>query len=107
MSKENIDVSMHLTDTTRFEGKSGALHNGAYAVLNIGPNYPSVTLFPRSMAQVVHLADACLDAVTSMVAEGADIDKDTFDALAALAARAHALSYDEQAEAEAVEAVQE
>ena len=105
MSKENVDINIHLNETTVFSGHADILARGPYSVIRVGKNYPQVTVFPSAMVQCVQMADSCLDALSDMVRLGAEIDGESGEALARLAERVRALSFDEEAEARAAEAV--
>ena len=106
MGSIDIHTSIHLKDGADINGDAGALSGYPYPVLYFRSlGYPGATLYPKNMAQVTLIANACLDVIVAMVEQGAVIDNGTHEALARLAQRAHALSFDEDAEAQAAEAV--
>lgn len=107
MAAIHIGVNAHLYDSTEMIG-SAAGSGRVYPVLTLrGSGYPSVTIFPTDMSQLVRLANTALDALVDMIRQGAEVDGETGEALAMLAARSYALSYDEEAEAQAREAANE
>lgn len=103
----DISISVHLRGDSAIKGHAGGSRIDCYPVITAqSTGYPSVTIYPSDMAQTLAFADASLDAVVGMVEKGARIDPDTAEALARLAERALALSFDEDAEARAAAEVQ-
>lgn len=104
----NIHTDVHPREDTPITGRAGSdALVGVYPYIKIGGPYPGVNIFAGDMRTLVRIADAALDALVAMVERGAEIDRDTGIALGRLSGRTMALAFDEQAETEAVKAVQQ